>query len=74
MKYITLSILLLSLSSCYKKECGSNSSVTISFIGFDPQEINTALLFKYTKGSNFTTIHDSSMLSDHSIGNLDFDY
>lgn len=78
MKYITLSILLLSLSSCYKKKCGGNLPLLVVFNGFSQQEIIWSTLYKYTKGTNFSSLEDSNTHFFYSgkerINAIDFDY
>lgn len=74
MKYITLSILLLSFSSCYKSECGSNLPLQIKFTGFTEQEKYTSIQYRYTKGTNFSTLEDSIIGYNYTIQNIDYDY
>lgn len=74
MKYITLSILLLSFSSCYKSECGGNVPLKIVYKGFNEPELFSAKMYQYVKGSNYTTLLDSVTGYKNRISDLDFDY
>ena len=64
-RLLSLLIMISCISSCGKCPC-VDSDIYPGFIGFDPSDVDTVIISKYSKNNNFTTLIDTVFFDDKS--------